>query len=67
MAEMKVWYDLEGAYLEVVFEDAPATMVEIREDVFERRTPGTNGSGFSPPGVEPEQRSGSARRALFTS
>jgi hypothetical protein len=37
MAEMKVWYDREGDYLGIIFEDAPATMEEIGEDVFERR------------------------------
>jgi len=34
---LKVWYDREGDILEVLFEDAPATFEEIREDVFERR------------------------------
>jgi uncharacterized protein YuzE len=38
MAEMKVWYDPEGDMLEVTFEDAIATMEEIEDDVFERRT-----------------------------
>ncbi len=35
---LKVWYDREGDILEVLFEDAPATFEDIREDVFERRT-----------------------------
>jgi len=35
---MKVWYDREGDILEVTFEDAPAAMEEIEDDVFERRT-----------------------------
>lgn len=39
MAEVKVWYDREADYLEIVFEDAPASLEEVREDVFERRTP----------------------------
>ena len=39
MAGMKVWYDREGDILEVTFEDAPAAMEEIEDDVFERRTP----------------------------
>ena len=38
MAGVKVWYDRDGDYLEVTFEDAPATMEEVDEDVFERRT-----------------------------
>jgi hypothetical protein len=29
MAKVKVWYDREGDFLEVVFEDAPATLEEI--------------------------------------
>ena len=36
MAGMKVWYDREGDVLEVTFEDAPAAMEEIADDVFER-------------------------------
>lgn len=47
MAGMKVWYDREGDYLEVVFEDAPATLEEIEEDVFERRTPEGRIVGFA--------------------
>lgn len=38
MAEVKVWYDREGDTLEVIFDDAPAYMEELDEDVFERRT-----------------------------
>ena len=38
MAGMKVWYDREGDVLEVTFEDASASMEEIEDDVFERRT-----------------------------
>lgn len=38
MAAMKVWYDQEGDVLEVTFEDAPASLEEISDDVFERRT-----------------------------
>ncbi|MDX2139090.1 MAG: DUF2283 domain-containing protein [Chloroflexota bacterium] len=38
MAGLKIWYDREGDYLEVVFEDAPASMEEIDDDLFERRT-----------------------------
>lgn len=47
MAGLKVWYDREGDYLEVVFEDAPATLEEVEEDVFERRTPEGRVVGFS--------------------
>ncbi len=34
---MKIWYDQEGDYLEILFEDAPGVLEEIRDDVFERR------------------------------
>ena len=37
MAALKIWYDREGDYLEIVFEDAPASMEEIDNDLFERR------------------------------
>jgi uncharacterized protein YuzE len=47
MARMKVWYDREGDYLEVTFEDAPASMEEIEDDVFERRTPDGRVVGFA--------------------
>lgn len=47
MAAMKVWYDREGDYLEVLFEDAPATLEELDEDVFERRTPDGRIVGFA--------------------
>lgn len=35
---ISVWYDRAGDILEVIFEDAPAMMEEIDDDVFERRT-----------------------------
>lgn len=38
MDGLKVWYDREGDILEVLFEDVPAMMEEITDDVFERRT-----------------------------
>jgi uncharacterized protein YuzE len=38
MAAVKIWYDREGDFLEILFEDAPASLEEVREDVFERRT-----------------------------
>ncbi len=47
MAGLKVWYDREGDYLEVVFENAPATLEEVEEDVFERRTAEGRVVGFS--------------------
>lgn len=47
MAGMRVWYDREGDILEVLFEDAPAAMEEIDEDVFERRTPDGRVIGFA--------------------
>lgn len=39
MAPLKVWYDQEADFLEVIFEDAPAVLDEIGDDIFERRTP----------------------------
>lgn len=47
MAEVKVWYDKEGDYLEVIFEDAPATLEEVDDDIFERRTPDGRVVGFA--------------------
>jgi hypothetical protein len=47
MAGMKVWYDQAGDYLEVIFEDVPATMEEIAVDMFERRTPDDRVVGFA--------------------
>jgi uncharacterized protein YuzE len=47
MAGMKVWYDRDGDYLEVRFEDVPATTEEIAEDIFERRTPDGRIVGFA--------------------
>ncbi|MBI5958860.1 MAG: DUF2283 domain-containing protein [Chloroflexi bacterium] len=38
MDSLKIWYDREGDYLEVIFEDAPASLEEISDDIFERRT-----------------------------
>lgn len=38
MAAMKIWYDREGDYLQITFEDAPAALEEIEDDIFERRT-----------------------------
>lgn len=46
MDGLKVWYDREGDTLEVIFEDAPAVMEEISDDVFERRTPDGRVIGF---------------------
>lgn len=47
MAAVKVWYDREGDYLEVTFEDVPASMEEMDEDVFERRTADGRVVGFA--------------------
>lgn len=44
---MKVWYDQQGDLLEVLFEDAPATLEEIEDDVFERRTVDGRVVGFA--------------------
>ena len=47
MAGVKVWYDREGDYLEVIFEDAAAALEEVDTDVFERRTPDGRVVGFA--------------------
>ena len=47
MAGIKVWYDREGDYLEVIVEDAPASLEEIADDIFERRTPEGRVVGFA--------------------
>jgi uncharacterized protein YuzE len=47
MASVNVWYDREGDYLEVTFEDVPATMEEVEEDLFERRTAQGRVVGFA--------------------
>ena len=47
MASMKVWYDQQGDLLEVIFEDAPATLEEVQDDVFERRTKDGRVVGFA--------------------
>ena len=47
MASMKVWYDQAGDLLEVTFEDAPATLEEVADDVFERRTQDGRVVGFA--------------------
>ena len=39
MESLKIWYDQEGDLLEVIFEDAPAMLEEVSDDIFERRTP----------------------------
>lgn len=38
MAAMKIWYDREGDYLEITFKDSPASLVELEDDIFQRRT-----------------------------
>jgi len=47
MAAVKVWYDQDGDFLEVLFEDAPASLEEVEEDIFERRTPDGRIIGFA--------------------
>jgi uncharacterized protein YuzE len=47
MAEVKLWYDREGDMLEVIFDDAPAHLEEVDEDIFERRTPEGRIVGFT--------------------
>ena len=47
MADVKVWYDREGDYLEITFEDTAAAMEEVAEDVFERRAKDGRVIGFS--------------------
>ena len=47
MASVKVWYDQESDYLEVIFEDVPASLEEIDDDIFERRTPDDRVIGFA--------------------
>ncbi|MSP14558.1 MAG: DUF2283 domain-containing protein [Chloroflexi bacterium] len=47
MAGVKVWYDREGDFLEVTFEETPAAMEEIADDLFERRTPDGRIVGFA--------------------
>ncbi len=47
MAAVKVWYDREGDFLEIVFEDAPGFLEEIEDDIFERRTTDGQIVGFA--------------------
>lgn len=47
MAEVKLWYDQEGDFLEVTFADDPAFLEEIEDDVFERRTTDGRIVGFA--------------------
>ncbi len=47
MAALKLWYDQEGDYLEVLFEDAPAALEEVGDDIFERRTTDGRVIGFA--------------------
>ncbi len=36
MAQVKVWYDKEGDYLEVILSDAKGYFRKVSEDVYER-------------------------------
>ena len=47
MSNLTIWYDREGDYLEVAFEDIVAEMEEIADDVFEGRTPDGRVVGFA--------------------
>ena len=47
MDDVKVWYDKASDYLEVTFENAPASLEELDEDIFERRTPDGRVIGFA--------------------
>ena len=47
MAAIEIWYDREGDFLEIIFEDAPASLEEIDDDVFQRRTPDGRVVGLS--------------------
>jgi hypothetical protein len=47
MSPLTIWFDQEGDHLEVIFEDAPATLEEVEDDVFERRTPDGRVVGFA--------------------
>jgi uncharacterized protein YuzE len=47
MSPLTIWFDQEGDYLEVIFEDASATLEEVEDDVFERRTPDGRVVGFA--------------------
>lgn len=47
MAQVKVWYDREGDFLEVIFEDTPAFLEEVENDIFERRTAAGQIVGFA--------------------
>lgn len=44
---VKIWYDSEGDFLEIIFEDAPASLEEVEDDIFERRTPDGRVIGIS--------------------
>ena len=47
MASLKVWYNREGGFLEVTFEETPAAAEEVDEDIFERRTADGRIVGFA--------------------
>ncbi|NPV06562.1 MAG: DUF2283 domain-containing protein [Anaerolineae bacterium] len=58
MAAVRVWYDQEGDYLEVTFEDVPAVLEEIADDIFERRTVDGRVVGFAVFNVSKHDRDG---------
>ncbi len=47
MAQVKVWYDREGDLLEITFDDVPAYLEEVENDIFERRTTDGQIVGFA--------------------
>lgn len=47
MDGVKVWYDKVGDSLEVIFEDVPASMEEVDEDLFKRRSTDGRVVGFA--------------------
>ena len=49
MASVKVWYDRDGDFLEITFDDAAAITDEVAEDIFERRTLDGRIVGFGVP------------------
>jgi len=36
MGKMRVWYDREGDFLEIIFHDAKGYMRDLGDDIFER-------------------------------
>jgi uncharacterized protein YuzE len=47
MADVRVWYDREGDYLEVIFVDAAGHFHEIGDDIYERVDTAGRVTGFA--------------------